>query len=99
MQIVPLLDVYSQTVPITLGGQACRIDLTTRSTGLFCDVYVNDELKIGGVACRNLTRIVISRYLGFVGDLMFSDTQGADDPFSPGLGTRFLLFYIEAFDL
>jgi len=99
MQIVPIIDVVSQTLTITLGGQSCRIDLKTRSTGLFCDLYVNDALVIGGVACRNLTRIVIDAYLGFVGDLMFSDTQGTADPSAPGLGSRFLLFYLEAGDL
>ncbi len=99
MQIVPLIDVASQTVSIPLGNQACQIDIKTRSTGLYCDLYVNNVLIVGGVICRDLSRIVINSYLGFVGDLMFSDTQGADDPSSPGLGTRFLLFYIEASDL
>ncbi len=98
-QIVPLIDTPSQSLSITLGGQACRIDLKVRSTGMYCDLYVNDVLTIGGVACHNLARIVIDSYLGFVGDLMFSDTQGDSDPTSPGLGTRFLLFYIEASDL
>ncbi len=99
MQIVPLLDVPSQSIQITLGQQACQIDIKTRSTGLYCDLYVNNVLVVGGVICRNLGRIVIDGYLGFVGDLMFSDTHGTDDPATPGLGTRFLLFYIEAPDL
>lgn len=99
MKIVPLLDTYSQSLNVTLGGQPCRIELKTRNTGLYLDLYVNDKLIVGGVVCRNLARIVIDSYLGFVGDLMFSDTQGAADPSSPGLGTRFLLFYIEASDL
>jgi hypothetical protein len=99
MQIVPIIDSYSQTLTITLGGQSCRIDLKTRSTGLYCDLYVNDTLIIGGVVCRNLKKIVINGYLGFVGDLLFSDMQGVDDPSSPGLGTRYLLMYAEASDL
>lgn len=99
MQIVPIIDAYAQTLTITLGGQSCRIDLKTRSTGLYCDLYVNDTLIIGGVVCRNLKKIVINGYLGFVGDLLFSDTQGVDDPSSPGLGTRYLLMYIEQSDL
>jgi hypothetical protein len=99
MKIVPLLDTYSQTLDITLGGQACQIDLKTRSTGLYCDLYVNNVLIVGGVVCRNTARIVISNYLGFIGDLAFVDTQGSADPSSPGLGTRYLLFYVEAGDL
>ena len=99
MQIIPIIDAYAQTLTITLGGQSCRINIKTRATGLYCDLYVNDTLIIGGVVCRNLTQIVIDSYLGFVGDLMFSDTQGTSDPSSPGLGSRFLLFYVEASDL
>lgn len=99
MQIVPILDTPSQSLSITLGGQSCQIDLKTRSTGLYCDLYINDVLKVGGVVCRNLTRIVISSYLGFVGDLVFSDTQGESDPSTPGLGTRYLLMFIEQSDL
>lgn len=99
MQLVPIIDVPAQTLSISLGGQSCRIDLKTRSTGLYCDLYVDDALKVGGVVCRNLARIVINGYLGFVGDLMFSDTQGVNDPASPGLGTRYLLMYAEASDL
>jgi hypothetical protein len=99
VQIVPIIDAFAQTLTITLGGQSCRIDIKTRTTGLYCDLYVNDTLIIGGVVCRNLTRIVIDAYLGFIGDLMFSDTQGESDPSSPGLGSRFLLFYTAAADL
>jgi hypothetical protein len=99
MQIIPLVDVVSQTLSVNLGGQACTINLYTKSTGFYCDLYVSDVLIVGGVACRNLSRVVISDYLGFAGELMFQDTQGTDDPSSPGLGTRFLLMYIEATDL
>jgi hypothetical protein len=42
---------------------------------------------------------VRSAYLGFVGDLCFFDTQGTEDPTSPGLGTRYLFVYLEAADL
>ena len=40
-----------------------------------------------------------SPYLGFVGDLMFADTQGASDSSYDGLGTRYLLVYLEVSDL
>lgn len=99
MQIIPLVDTYSQTLSVTLAGQSCRIALYTKSTGLFCDLYVNDVLIIGGVICQNLNRIARSLHLGFVGDLCFLDTQGKADPASPGLGARFLLCYLETSDL
>jgi hypothetical protein len=51
------------------------------------------------VICQNLNRIVRDLYLGFVGDVLFCDTQGTDDPSSPGLGTRFVFCYLSPSDL
>lgn len=106
MQIIPIADVFSQTISPQLAGQNCKINLYQKSTGFYCDLYVNGSLLIGGVICQNLNRIVRSLYLGFVGDLCFYDTQGTAsvpstglDPSSPGLGTRYLLLYLEAADL
>ena len=99
MQIVPIVDAYSQVVNVQLGGQSCAISLYQKSTGFYCDLYVGGALIIGGVICQNLNRIVRSLYLGFIGDLCFMDTQGALDPSSPGLGTRYLLCYLEIADL
>lgn len=99
MQTIPLLDTYAQTFKVTLGGQACQIELQQRSTGLYLSLLINDAPIVTGVACRNLVRMVRSTYLGFIGDLAFLDTQGAEDPASPGLGSRFVLQYLEAADL
>jgi len=106
MQIIPIADVYSQTLSVQLAGQNCAINLYQKSTGFYADLYVNGALILGGVICQNLNRIVRSLYLGFIGDLCFYDTQGTatvpstgSDPSSPGLGTRYLLLYLEASDL
>lgn len=94
MQIVPILDTPSQTLNVNLGGQFTTISIWTRTTGVYLDLYVNNVLIIGGVICQNLNQIVRDTYLGFIGDLLFLDTQGTDDPSSPGLGSRFLLMYV-----
>lgn len=99
MQIIPIADTFSQTLTAQLANQNCSINLYQKSTGLFCDLSVNDALIIGGVICQNLNRIVRDSYLGFVGDLCFLDTQGASDPSSPGLGSRYLLCYLTASDM
>jgi hypothetical protein len=99
MQIIPVSDVFSQTLSVQLAGQNCKINLYQKSTGFYCDLTVNGSLLLGGVICQNLNRIVRSVYLGFVGDLCFFDTQGESDPSSPGLGTRYLFVYLEASDL
>ena len=99
MLTVPTLAVPSQTLRATLGGQDCGVHLYARSTGLFCDVSLGGALVIGGVPVLHANLIVRSAYLGFVGDLAVYDTQGSADPVWTGLGTRWLLVYVEAADL
>ena len=99
MQVIPVQAQASQIVNAQLSGQNCQLRIYQKSTGMFMDVYVGTSLIIGGVICQNLNRIVRDVYLGFVGDLAFSDTQGMDDPTYDGLGTRFLLIYYTPGDL
>lgn len=106
MQIIPISDTASQTISVQLAGQNCKINLYQKSTGFYCDLYLNGTPLLNGVICQNLNRIVRSLYLRFVGDLCFLDTQGSftlpsngSDPSSPGLGTRYLFCYLEASDL
>jgi hypothetical protein len=99
MQIIPIADTPSQTLTVQLGGQNCLFNLYQKQGALYCDVYVSNTPIVTGVICQNLNRIVRDLYLGFVGDVIFIDTQGTDDPYSPGLGTRFLFSYLETADL
>jgi hypothetical protein len=99
MLIVPLTSVASQTVRISLGGQACKINVFEKSTGVYLDLYVNDSPIITGRLCMNNNKLVRDAYLGFVGDLVFVDSQGSQDPTSDGIGSRFALTYLEAGDL
>lgn len=98
---IPLAPVASQTLNVTLNGQQCQIDVFQTAFGLYLDLYVggSDEPTVAGVLCENLNRLVRSAYLGFVGDLLFYDTQGKDDPFASGLGSRFQLAYLTPVDL
>ena len=99
MNLIPIYDVYAQNLIVTLSGQNCQINLYQKSTGFYCDVYVNSALIIGGVLCQNLNKIVRDLYLGFIGDLFFYDSQGSSPPSSPGLGTRYLFYYASPADL
>lgn len=98
MFVVPLRAVPAQVLTINLANQSCRIVVQQKATGLFVDLYVNDALIIGGVIGRNADRMVRDAYLGFIGDLAWLDTQGADDPEASGLGTRWQLLYLEVAD-
>lgn len=98
--VIPLRPIPSQTITITLSNQSCRINVRQTSTGIYLDLYVNDTLIIGGVHCQDLNPIVRNRYLGFIGDLAFYDTQpstitGPNDPVYTGLGSRYVLEYYQ----
>jgi hypothetical protein len=96
---VPTRPVANQQLQVQLAGQACTIVVRQNLYGLFMDLTVNDSLVIAGVICQNLNRIVRDLYFGFIGDFVFVDTQGSSDPVYTGLGTRWLLIYLEAADL
>lgn len=98
-QVVPLQPTASQSVTVTLNNQACTINVRQTSTGLYLDLYVNNELIIGGVLCENLNVIVRDAYLGFIGDLAFYDTQGDTAPVYTGLGSRYVLEYFAPSEL
>lgn len=95
MLIVPIKPLPNQAVQVQLADQACAIEILQTAFGLFMNLYVGSNLIIAGVLCENLNRIVRSLYLGFSGDFVFADTQGSSDPDYTGLGTRFILIYLE----
>lgn len=97
--IVPIQPLQNQQVQCQLGGQACTFNIYQQAFGLYIDVFVGNVAIIEGVIAENLNRIVRSLYLGFIGDLTFFDIQGLENPVYTGLGTRFLLIYIEASEL
>lgn len=99
MQIIPTQAIPNQAITITLAGQPCQINVYQKLYGLFVDLYVANVLVVAGTPALNVTRIVRADYIGFVGDLIFIDTQGSDDPAYAGLGSRFHLAYLEASEL
>jgi hypothetical protein len=107
MLIVPVLAVPNQTLAVLLGGQSCQITLNTRGRNprLYASLTINNTASIiNNVICENGNRLVRYPYLGFVGDLMFVDSQSTfdadgnligQDPEYTELGSRYLLEYIE----
>lgn len=99
MRVIPLRPVPNQTLTTLLDLQQCQINVYQKRNGMYLDLYMDNSLVIGGVICENLNRIVRSIYLGFSGDLAFTDNQGETDPVYTGLGTRYSLLYLTAADL
>jgi hypothetical protein len=99
MLTIPLQATPSQSLSVLLAGQNCQINVYQKSTGMYLDLYVSNSPIITATICLDRVRMVRETYLGFIGDLSFVDTQGASDPVYTGLGSRFVLLYLEASDL
>lgn len=97
--VVPLSPFPSQVVSTTVDGQQVTLTLRQLSTGLYANVVSNNAEVVGLVICENENRIVRNGYLGLQGDFIFVDTQGEDDPYFTGLGSRFQLVYLSAAEL
>lgn len=98
MQAIPIKPKPAQTFAITLGNQPCRIYIWTTTNGMFCDLYINDLIVIGGAPCLHGTLVANDAYHGFIGDLVFWDLRGTSDPVYTELGSRYILLYLEASD-
>lgn len=96
MQIIPLQPAPSQITRIVLGGQNCQINVYQKTQGLFFDLSIEDKDIVVGTICRNWTPLISREYTGFVGNLLFLDINGSDDPYYTGFGTRFQLVYFTA---
>jgi hypothetical protein len=91
---------YHYTVPVGFEGFVSVPSIGTDGIdALYLDLFVNSVPLVNGVVCQNLNRVIRMDYLGFIGDLMWQDTQGTNDPSSPGLGMRYLFCYLEATDV
>lgn len=91
--VIPLQPVPDQTVQVYLAGQSCTLRIYQRTFGLFFDFSQNGGASFTGVQCFNLNKLVRNAYYLFKGDIYFYDTDGQDDPYYTGLGTRFVLLY------
>ena len=96
MQTVPLQPVPSQSTKVVLGGQNCQILVYQKPQGVFVDINADGvDISVGTIA-RDAVPLISREYAGFIGNLIFIDTQGSDDPSYEGLGDRWTLVYLTA---
>jgi hypothetical protein len=97
----------NQQVSFSIYQKTPQPDAYGVEAGLFIDISSNGAYLIQGVRCLDRVRLLLAvTYLGFVGDFMFMDVTGSgpptfdgEPPYYTGLGSQFLLIYIEQSDL
>ncbi len=93
--VIPLAAVAYQSLRVPLAGHAVRLDLQQRATGLYAAVWVDDVPVLAGALCQDRTWLVRQSASTLPGDMGFADTQGTQDPDYTGLGSRFVLVYVQ----
>lgn len=96
MQQIALQPVPSQQLQVVLGGQNCQIAVYMLGELIYVDLNSNGADISTAVIARDVVPLVPTAYLGFVGNLIFTDTQGTSDPTFDGLGARYQLVYLTA---
>lgn len=94
MLTIPIEPAPSQVLKVVLNDQNCTIALYQKTTGVYCDLMIDDRVVWLGAVCQNNNPIFNYAYFGFLGQLAFTDTQGANDPVYTGFGDRFQLVYL-----
>lgn len=97
---IPLQTTPNQTLAVTLARQAAQIAVRQNGGNVYFDLTVGGEYIVRTRICRDRQRLLLdAQYRGFIGDFMFVDTQGTDDPVYTGFGdvsARFQLVYLAA---
>lgn len=96
MQTIPLQPVPTQATKVVLGGQNVQLLIYQKPQGVFVDINADGVDIVVGVVARDAVPLMCRNYLGFIGNLLFVDTQGNSDPSYDGLGSRFSLVYLTA---
>lgn len=96
MQTIPLQPVPTQATKVVLGGQNVQLLIYQKRHGVFVDINADGTDIVVGVIARDAVPLMCRDYLGFIGNLLFVDTQGNADPSYDGLGSRFSLVYLTA---
>lgn len=95
MQVVRLMPIPHQSLNVRLDGQYFKLSIYQKGSSIYADAECSGQDVVRFVPCLNLTPILRREYIGTRGNLLFVDTEGADDPYDhSALGTRWQLLYL-----
>lgn len=92
-QIIPLAQVPSQKIIVTLDGQNCTLILRSLAGKQYLSLSVDSNPVFYNTLIVDRIPLKKYDYLPFKGDLACVDTQGTDDPDWNFWNTRFQLVY------
>lgn len=90
---ISIQSVPSQRLQVVLAGQNCTLSIYQKGENILFDLNSNGTNISLAVVALNAVPLTWN-YSGFLGNLLFIDTQGNSDPTYDGLGSRFQLVYL-----
>jgi len=93
---IPLRQVPSQGINITLAGQPCTIFLRQIGGRQYLSLSVNGDVICTNVLVVNRSGIIRAKHKGFIGEIAAVDTQGDAAPEYTGWGSRWVLAFNDA---
>lgn len=94
MEIIPLQPIPNQQILASVGGQQCQFNVYQKAENMYFDLAVNGQIICTSRLIRNGVLMLRQKYFGVLGDFMMIDQTGMDDPQFAGLGSRWVLVYI-----
>lgn len=92
-QIIPLAQVPSQKILVTLNGQNCTLILRSLDGKQYLSLSVDSNPVFYNTLIVDRIPLKKYDYLPFVGDIASVDTQGTSDPDYREWNTRYQLVY------
>ena len=97
---IPLIAVASQRVSVVLADQNVQLNVFQKTDCMYVDVSMDGDSIVRTKAARNRSRLLLATtYRGFVGDLVWVDTLGDEQPYYTGIGSRWFLLYLTAAEI
>jgi hypothetical protein len=90
---IPLQQIASQSVAVTLNNQNCIVSLRELNGRQYFSLSISGKTICQNILIQDRTKIVRAAYLGLVGDFVSYDTQGNEPPLYTGWGDRWVLTY------
>lgn len=90
---IPLRPLPGQKLFVVLNGQNCYFKVLSRRGHLFCGLTIDEAPVFDGMLCRDRLPLKQSRIQPLIGNLVFVDMDGEENPAWEGLGTRFRFIY------
>ena len=90
---IPLQNIPNQELSIILNNQECNIRLIQRNKKMYLSLWIGDDEVWSGLICHDRLPMAQSRTYSLIGNLVFVDTEGAEDPQYNRLGERWRLLY------